>query len=41
MYIKPEVKTNDTTAMTAATNEDYLGWLHENYYLMGKEWHFR
>ena len=40
MYIKPEVKTNDTTAMTTATNEACIGWLDESCYLMGNEWHF-
>ena len=27
----------DTTEMTAATNEDYIGWLLENCCLMGEE----
>ena len=40
VYIKPEVKKNDTTAMTTATNEACIGWLDENSYLMGKEWHW-
>ena len=35
-YIKPYV----TTAITTATNEAWIGWLDENCYLMGKEWHF-
>ena len=26
--------------MTTATNEVLIAWLHENYYLMGKELHF-
>ena len=30
----------DTTEMTAATNEDCIGWLLENYCLMGKKWNF-
>ena len=34
MYIKPE--KNDTTAMTAATNEACIKCLGENYYLMGE-----
>ena len=25
-YLNPEVKKNDTTAMTTATNEDCIGW---------------
>ena len=33
--IKPLVKKNDTTAMTIATNEAFIGWLEENCYLMG------
>ena len=40
VYIKPEIKRKDTTAMTAATNEACIGWLDENCYLMGKEWLF-
>ena len=40
VYIEPAVKKKDTTAMTAATNEACIGWLHENGYLMGKECHF-
>ena len=34
-YIKPEVKSNDTTVMTSATNEAWIGWWDENCYLMG------
>ena len=30
----------DTTEMTAATNEGYIGWLLKNCYLMGKKWNF-
>ena len=33
-YKKPEVKKNDTTAMTAAINEACIGWLHGSYYLV-------
>ena len=40
VYIKPEVKKNDTKAMTAAINEACIGWLDENCCLLGKEWHF-
>ena len=40
MYIKPEVKKNDTTEITTATNEPCIGWLDENCYLMRKELHF-
>ena len=40
LYIMPESKTNDTTAMTTATYEACIGWLVENCYLMGMEWHF-
>ena len=36
VYIKPELK-NDTTAMTTATNEAYIGWLQENCFYMEKE----
>ena len=36
VYIKPEVKENDTAAMTTATNETCIGWLHENCCLMGE-----
>ena len=39
VYMKSEVKRNDT-AMIAAANEACLGWLRENTYLIGKEWHF-
>ena len=39
-YIKSEVKKNDPTAMTTDTNEVCIEWLHEDCYLMGKEWHF-
>ena len=38
VHNKHEVKKNDTTAMTAATNEACMEWLDENYYLMGQEW---
>ena len=31
---------NDTTAMATTTNEAWMGQLDENYFLMGKEWHF-
>ena len=34
VYIKPEVKKNDTTAMTAAINEACIWRLHENCYLV-------
>ena len=34
LYIKPEVKKNDTTAMTTIINEACFGWLHENYSLV-------
>ena len=30
----------DTTEMTAATTEGYIGRLLENCYLMGKKWKF-
>ena len=30
----------DTTETTASTNEDCIGWLLENSYLMGKKWSF-
>ena len=33
MYIKLEVKKNDTAVMTTAINEACIGWLHENCYL--------
>ena len=36
VYRKPEVKKNDTTAMTTITNEAYIEKLHENCYFMGK-----
>ena len=39
VYMKSGVKRNDT-AMIAAANEACLGWLRENSYLIGKEWHF-
>ena len=35
-YIKSEVKNNNTTAMTSATNEACIGWWDENCYLMGE-----
>ena len=31
MYIKPELKKTDATKKTAATNEDCIGWLLENF----------
>ena len=34
LSIKPEVKKNDTTAMTTAINKACIGRLHENYYLV-------
>ena len=34
LYIKPEIKKNDTTAMATAINEACIGWLHENCCLM-------
>ena len=34
LYIKPEVKKNDTTAMTAAISEACIGRLYENCYLV-------
>ena len=34
VYIKPEVKKNDTTAMTAVINETCIWRLHENCYLV-------
>ena len=34
LYIKPEVKKNDTTAMNTALNEVYVGSLHENCHLV-------
>ena len=37
VYTKPEVKKDDTTAMTAATNEACIGWIDENSCLIGKE----
>ena len=40
VYIRPEVKKIYTTAMTTATNEACIGWIDENCYFMGKEWHF-
>ena len=40
VYIKPEVRKKDTTAMTTATNKACIGWIDENWYLMGKELHF-
>ena len=40
VYIKPEAKKNYTAEMTVATNEACIGWLHENCYLMRKEWYF-
>ena len=37
MYIKPEFKKKtDTKAMTTAINETCIGWLHENWCLMGE-----
>ena len=29
-----------TTELTTATNKGCIGWLLENYYLMGKKWNF-
>ena len=40
VYIKAEVLKNNTTTVTTATNEACIGWLDQNYYQMGKEWHF-
>ena len=37
--IKPEVKRDDSTAITTTTYQSSIGWLDENCYLMGKEWH--
>ena len=34
MYIKPEVKKNDATAMNTALNKVGIGWLHENCHLV-------
>ena len=36
MYITPEVKKSDTTAMTTAKNEACIGSLDINHYLMGE-----
>ena len=36
VYIKPDVKKNDTTAMSRATNEVCTGWLDRNCNLWGK-----
>ena len=30
VYIKPEVRKKDTTAMTTATNKACIGWIDEN-----------
>ena len=38
--MKAENKINDSAAMTTAENEVCIGWLHANYYLVGKEWNF-
>ena len=40
VFIKPEVKTNNATEITTATNEAWIGSLHKNFYLIGNEWHF-
>ena len=34
LHIKLKLKINDTTAMTAAINEGFIGWLHENCYFV-------
>ena len=34
MYIKPEVKKNDITAMNTALNEVCIGLLHENFHIV-------
>ena len=39
-YIRLEAKKNDIISMAATTNEACIWWLNENFYLMGKEWHF-
>ena len=36
VYIKTEVKKNDTTAMATATNEACIGWLVKNCHLIGE-----
>ena len=35
LYIRPEVKKNDTTAVTAAINEARIGGLQQNFWLRG------
>ena len=40
VHIKPDVKKNDTTAMTTATNEICIGWWDEKCNLMEKDWNF-
>ena len=35
LYIRPEVKKNDTTAVTAAINEARIGGLQQNFWLGG------
>ena len=40
VFIKPEVKTNDATEISTATNEAWIRSLNENFYFIGKERHF-
>ena len=37
LYIRPEVKKNDTAAVTTAINEACIGGLQQNFWLVGGE----
>ena len=37
---KKKKKKKDAVTITTNANESCKGWLRENYYFMGKEWHF-